>query len=179
MKHLFLLMFIVLFGAGAFAQVKTDSVAYSRQRAKINAMLAARRLKFGQYDTSLTKRSGIFHMQTKNDIRRSNQILMDIVDTDDEIFIELKKLFDYRTNQLNYTAFQKKQIENTAREVEKERIAYMKTINSFRTQNEALKTQMAKQNEDYQSRQKLYIIAIAILIVSVIVLLILKRKRSN
>ncbi|RYU92348.1 hypothetical protein EWM62_02620 [Mucilaginibacter terrigena] len=178
MKHLFLFAFIVLFGADAFAQIKTDSVAYSKQRAKINAMLAARKVKFGQYDTSLTKRSGIFHLQTKNDIRRSNQILMDIVDTDDEIFIELKKLFDYRTSQLNYTTYQKKQVESNAKEIEKTRLSYMGTINSFRAQNDDLKAQLAKQKERYESRQRMFIIAIVLMLTSILALLLIKRKRK-
>nr|WP_067063311.1 hypothetical protein [Mucilaginibacter sp. L294] len=177
MKRLFILTALLFFATGVFAQVKTDSAAYSVQRAKINAMLAARKVKFGQYDTSLTKRSGIFHMQTKGDIRKSNDILMDIVDTDDEIFIELKKLFDYRTNQLNYTAYQKKQVESNAKEVEKTRLSYMSTINRFREQNEDLKTQLDKQKAAYESKQRLYVIAIAFTLALILVVLLIKRKR--
>jgi hypothetical protein len=179
MKHLFLLTFMVLFGAGVFAQVNTDSIAYSRQRAKINAMLAARRLKFGQYDTSLTKHTGIFGMQTKKDIRRSNEILMDIVDTDDEIFSELKTLFDYRTSQLNYTAFEKKQIENNVKEVEKSRLSYMNTINRFREQNEKLKAELMQQTDDFRKQQRLYIIALVFMLTSILVLVVIKRKRKT
>ena len=179
MKHLLLLTSLLLFSAGVFAQVNTtDSVTYNKQRNKINAMLAARKVKFSQYDSSLIKRSGIFHMQTKNDIRRSNDILMDIVSTDDEIFIELKKLFDYRTSQLNYTAYQKKQIENNAKEIEKTRTAYMNTINRYRDENEALKTQLAKQTADYKKRQTLYIIVFGFMLASILVLLAVKRKRK-
>jgi hypothetical protein len=178
MKYLLLLTSLLLFSAGVFAQVNTDSVAYNKQRNKINAMLAARKVKFSQYDSSLTKRSGIFHMQTKNDIRKSNDILMDIVSTDDEIFIELKKLFDYRTSQLNYTAYQKKQIENNAKEIEKTRTAYMNTINRYRDENEALKTQLAKQTADYKKRQTLYIIVFGFMLASILVLLVINRKRK-
>ena len=179
MKHLLLLTSLLLFSAGVFAQVNTtDSVTYNKQRNKINAMLAARKVKFSQYDSSLTKRSGIFHMQTKKDIRRSNDILMDIVGTDDEIFIELKKLFDYRTSQLKYTAYQKKQIENNAKEIEKARIGYMNTINSYRKQNEALSAQLKKQIEDYEKRKVLSIIVFGFMLASILVLLVIKRKRK-
>lgn len=178
MKRLFLLTAPLFFTAVVFAQVNTDSVAYSQQRAKINAMLANRKVKFNQYDTSLTKRSGIFHMQTKGDIRKSNEILMDIVNTDDEIFIELKKLFDYRTNQLNYTAYQKKQVENNIKEAEKTRTAFMTTINRYREQNEDLKAQLSKQKTSYQGRQRLYVIAIGLMLASILALLIIKRKRK-
>jgi len=178
MKRLFILTALLCFAAGVFAQVKTDSAAYSQQRAKINAMLAARKVKFSQYDTSLTKRSGIFHMQTRGDIRKSNDILMDIVDTDDEIFIELKKLFDYRTNQLNYTAYQKKQVENNAKEVEKARISFMTTINRLRQQNDDLKAQQAKQKATYESKQRLYVIVIVLTFASILILALSKRKRK-
>ncbi|MBD1384835.1 hypothetical protein IDJ75_06065 [Mucilaginibacter rigui] len=178
MKRLFSLTALLLFAACVFAQVKTDSAAYSTQRAKINAMLAARKVKFSQYDTSLTKRSGIFHMQTKGDIRKSNDILMDIVGTDDEIFIELKKLFDYRTSQLNYTNYQKKQVESNAKEVEKTRIAFMTTINRLREQNDDLKATLAKQKAGYESRQKLYIIVIVLTFSSILALAFTKRKRK-
>lgn len=178
MKNLWLFVSLLLFSTNIFAQVNADSVAYSKQRNKINAMLAARKTRFSQYDTSLTKRSGIFHVQTKNDIRRSNEILMDIAETDDEIFIELKKLFDYRTSQLNTTAFQKKQVENSAKEAEKSRMAYMTTINRFREQNETLQAKLDKQKKDFENRQRIYIIVIVLTFTSISVLLLLKRKRK-
>jgi len=178
MKNLWLFVSLLLFSTGIFAQVNADSVAYSKQRNKINAMLAARKTRFSQYDTSLMKRSGIFHLQTKNDIRRSNEILMDITETDDEIFIELKKLFDYRTSQLNTTAFQKKQVENSAKEAEKSQMAYMTTINRFREQNETLQAKLDKQKKDFENRQRIYIIVIVLTFTSILVLLLLKRKRK-
>ena len=60
-------------------------------------MLDNRRNKFGQYDESLHKHTGIFGLQTKKDIRRSNDILMDIAKTDDSIFMQIKILLNYRT----------------------------------------------------------------------------------
>jgi len=122
----------------AFAQFKTDSIAYNRQRAKINAMLAERSKKFGRYDQSLTQRSGIFGFQTKNDIRRSNDILMDIVKTDNDIYRELKILLDYRTFQQNQAQDQSKETEQTATES-------MYTISKLQDQVVKLR----KQNEDY------------------------------
>jgi hypothetical protein len=117
-------------------------------------------------------------MQTKNDIRKSNEILMDIVATDDEIFIELKKLFDYRTSQLKYTTFQKKQVEDNAKEVEKTRIGYMNTINSYRKQNEGLNARLKKQSDDYEKRQVIYTIVFVLMLASILVLSVIKRKRK-
>ena len=58
--------------------------------------LADRTAKFGQYSQSLSMHTGIFGLQTKKDIRRSNDILMDIVKTDDSIYTELKILLVLR-----------------------------------------------------------------------------------
>jgi hypothetical protein len=90
MKKILLLLLFSLFLADTFAQVSSDSLAYQAQRKKINNMLAQRKQKFGQYTESLTKHTGIFGLHTKKDIRASNDILMDIVKTDDDIFCAVK-----------------------------------------------------------------------------------------
>lgn len=78
----------------AFAQ--QDTTAYTAQRAKVNSLLAERSAKFGQYDESLNQRTGIFGWQTKRDIKNSNEILRQVVLTDNNIFKELKVLMDYK-----------------------------------------------------------------------------------
>lgn len=75
---------------------QTDTSAYQTQRLKINALLAERSAKFGQYEESLNARTGIFGFQTKKDIRNSNEILRQIVLNDNNIFKELKTLMDYK-----------------------------------------------------------------------------------
>ena len=77
-----------------------ENSAYELQRAKINALLAERSAKFGQYDQSLTAKTGIFGLQTKKDIRNSNEILRQIVLNDNEIFTQLKVLMDYKDLQV-------------------------------------------------------------------------------
>lgn len=83
MKKIGLTLLALFTTAAVVAQKNTDSLAYQMQRAKINAMLAVRAQKFGQYSQSLALHTGIFGLQTKKDIRRSNDILMDIAKTDD------------------------------------------------------------------------------------------------
>jgi hypothetical protein len=97
MKRITLLFLFSVFFTASYAQVNTDSLAYQFQRKKINGMLDLRRQKFGQYGQSLSQHTGIFGLQTKKDIRNSNAILMDIVNTDNDIFQQLKILLDYRT----------------------------------------------------------------------------------
>ena len=59
--------------------LQTDTTAYQLQRLKVNALLSERSNKFGQYDQSLDARTGIFGFQTKGDIKKSNEILRQIV----------------------------------------------------------------------------------------------------
>src|SRR5579862_7710143 len=128
MKKSVLMIVACLWHASIFAQSKSanpDSLMYEQQRQKINAMLDARHHKFGQYDESLKKHTGIFGLQTKKDIRRSNDILMDIARTDDSIFIQTKVLLSYR-------AFQQQQAEQKSTRCEDHSLKYMNTINRLR-----------------------------------------------
>jgi hypothetical protein len=134
MRKIILVSLLCFLFADAFAQANSDSVAYQLQRKKINSMLAVRSQKFGQYDESLGKHTGIFGLQTKKDIRRSNEILMDIVKTDNAIYRELKILLDYR-------AFQQTQAVDKSKEVEGTALESMYTITRLQKQLEKLKKQ--------------------------------------
>jgi hypothetical protein len=134
MRKIILVCLLCFLFADAFAQANSDSVAYQLQRKKINSMLAVRSQKFGQYDESLGKHTGIFGLQTKKDIRRSNEILMDIVKTDNAIYRELKILLDYR-------AFQQTQAVDKSKEVEGTALESMYTITRLQKQLEKLKKQ--------------------------------------
>ena len=84
------LIFFLAYSLECSAQ--QDSSAYQMQRKKINLLLADRSSKFGQYDQSLSSRTGIFGLKTKKDMQRSIDILTEIVRTDNNIFVELKFL---------------------------------------------------------------------------------------
>jgi len=167
MKKIILLALFSLFLADTFAQVSSDSLAYQAQRKKINGMLADRKVKFGQYDESLNKHTGIFGLQTKKDIRASNDILMDIVKTDNDIFTQLKVLLDYRTFQQNQAVSHSSQTDST-------NIGFMNSINQLRAQNEKLKQEVtAADDARQQTGQKSMIIIIALIVA---VLLLLRAK---
>ncbi len=108
-----------------------DTSAYELQRAKINALLAERSTKFGQYDKSLTTKTGIFGFQTKKDIRNSNEILRQIVLNDNEIFTQLKVLMDYKD-------LQAEQVRTVAITNSENIVNYRKTIKSLQDQNQIL-----------------------------------------
>jgi hypothetical protein len=173
MKKLFLLYLVCLWHAPTFAQTKTnpDSLAYQLQRTKINNMLEARRRKFGQYDESLRKHTGIFGLQTKKDIRRSNDILMDINRTDDSIFMQIKILLSYRT-------YQQQQVQTKSAQIENYSLGYMNTINRLRDQIDKMKQDALNVKQQQESRQRIYIILIVLMLGSILFLLAAKRRAS-
>ena len=75
------------------AQSISDSISYEIQRKLVNTLLQQRSTKFGEYDVSLTQKTGIFGIfKSKGDMQKSNDILKQIVITDNNIFLETKKL---------------------------------------------------------------------------------------
>jgi len=154
MKKYFYLVSLILFSFQAFAQ--QDTAAYAAQRVKVNSLLQERSAKFGQYDESLTQRSGIFGWQTKKDIKNSNEILRQVVLTDNNIFKELKILMDYKDLQNQ----QKVAVaDNSQERIE----AYMGTIKKLQDQNAQLKEDLNKKSKGSLSN---YIIAFLLLVMA-------------
>lgn len=129
----FLLLFIGLGFVFNAEASQTDTSAYQTQRLKINSLLAERSSKFGQYDLSLSARTGIFGLQTKNDLRNSNDILREIILNDNNIFRELKILMNYKDQEVQ-------QVQSNAATTNKRIEAYMQTIKRLQDQNDQLKT---------------------------------------
>jgi hypothetical protein len=171
LKITFLFILFNILAVSVYSKQSSDSIAYKLQRKKINTMLAQRAQKFGQYDESLTKHTGIFGFQTKKDIRRSNDILMDIVKTDNDVYRELKILFDYRV-------FQQTQIQDHSKETEQSTLGYMITINKLRKQIEALKTDAEEQQRQDEKIRNILIIAVLAL-AALIFLMLTFRKRKR
>lgn len=128
---------IILLLTKSPVSAQNDSSAYEAQRNKINKLLNERSSRFGQYDNSLGKRSGIFGLKTKRDLQFSNDILRQIVLTDNDIFSELKVLMDYKD-------FEKKQVEARAETVEGRIDSYQTTITRLQQENEKLRVRSVK-----------------------------------
>lgn len=154
MKKYFYLLTILLLNLHAFAQ--QDTIAYAAQRAKVNSLLAERSTKFGQYDESLNQRTGIFGWQTKRDIKNSNEILRQVVLTDNNIFKELKVLMDYKD-------LQNQQKVAVADNSQERMDRYMQTIKKLQDQNVQLKEDLEKKNKGGLST---YIIVFLILVMA-------------
>jgi len=146
--YLFLLLFLHI-----QVNAQQDTSTYAAQRVKVNALLAERSEKFGQYDESLNQRTGIFGWQTKKDIKNSNEILREVVLTDNNIFKELKILMEYKDLQ--------NQQKVAVADHSQERIeGYMKTIKKLQDQNEILQ----KESNQNSFGMSTYIIILLILI---------------
>ncbi|MEO6849374.1 MAG: hypothetical protein ABI203_06390 [Mucilaginibacter sp.] len=169
MKKFILSALMCLLCTYGFAQkTNPDSLAYQLQRKKINDMLDVRKQKFGQYDESLRKHSGIFGMQTKKDIRKSNDILTDIVHSDEDLFREIKILLDYRT-------YQQQQVQTHSTESEKINLGFMTKINNLRQQIDQLKQDALKQKQRQDKTQQTYIIIFVLMLGSILYLIMRKR----
>lgn len=150
----YLLFFIILF-LSSYTFAQQDTSAFQLQRTKVNLLLAQRSAKFGQYDESLNEKTGIFGWQTKRDIKKSNEILRQIVLNDNNIFKELKVLMDYKD-------LQNQKITVVANASTDRIDNYMRTIKKLQDQIEKLKNEskISKQNPS------LYIIIFLLLIIS-------------
>ncbi len=144
-KILLILLYSILLLETASAQTNT---AYEVQRAKINALLGERSAKFGQYDKSLNTRTGIFGLQTKKDIRNSNEILRQIVLNDNEIFTQLKVLMDYKD-------LQTEEIKISANSNNSSILSYRNTIKQLQDQSVKL-TKEVENAEASSSRAYLF-----------------------
>lgn len=135
-----ILFFLLLF-SGTFKALalQNDTSAYQTQRLKINALLAERSARFGQYDESLTARTGIFGLQTKKDIRNSNEILRQLVLNDNNIFKELKILMDYKDLEV-------KQVKTNAGESSERILHYKMAIKTLQDQKEGLHKEVLSAN---------------------------------
>jgi hypothetical protein len=139
------------------ATFQNDTSAYQTQRLKINALLAERSTKFGQYDESLNTRTGIFGFQTKRDIKNSNEILRQIVLNDNNIFKELKILMDYKDLEV-------RQVQETIVTTSSRTESYKQAIKKLQDQNELLREELKKQegNSGFMTYLVLFILTIAV-----------------
>ena len=172
MKKLTILFILLAPYFQLFAQTNADSLAYELQRKKINNLLSIRKEKFGRYDVSLKQHTGIFGLQTKKDIRRSNKILMNIVETDDHIFKEIKILLDYRT-------FQQTQAQTESEEKDKDRLAYLNTINRLKNQQANLIAKYSKQADMDKKTIRNYVMCICLLLGFCVIFLVMLSKKKK
>ena len=168
---LMLLLPVLFLSAAVFGQ-QTDSLAYQLQRKKVNGLLTQRTAKFNQYFESLDMHTGIFGLQTKKDIRRSNDILMDIVKTDNAVFKELKILLDYRTTVQT-------EVLGRSQESENRNLSFMNTINKLRRQTEKLQAEAAENSKQTEHFKNLLIGAFLLILVMLFLFIRIKSTKAK
>lgn len=154
------ILFTLLIGNLTTVAFGQDTTAYELQRNKINAMLAERSARFGQYEESLNARTGIFGFQTKRDIKNSNEILRQIAINDNNIFTELKVLLDYKDIQFQQV---KSNVDNNQLRID----SYKKTIRDLQVKNDELLSynqKIGKSTDYLQLLLVLFVISTAVCI---------------
>lgn len=143
---------------------QADSLTYELQRQKVNQLLEERRARFGKFDESLKKKTGIFGLKTKKDMQASIDILESIVKTDNNIFVETKKLIDFKDQQLSYKEYEKERVAELAKEYDARINNYISTISKLQKEHEKLTAQvkqLEQQNNIYKGFITLSILALA------------------
>ena len=79
------------------AAIQLSAQNRTADRQELQNLLQERKEKFDAYAASLEKRSGIFGGKTKNDMQRSNEVLTEIVRTDNRIISTLNRVADFKT----------------------------------------------------------------------------------
>lgn len=163
------ILFTLILGSLASSTFAQDSTAYELQRNKINAMLAERSARFGQYDESLNARTGIFGFQTKKDIKNSNEILRQITLNDNNIFSELKVLLDYKDLQFQEV---KTNIDHSQVRID----SYKKTIRDLQVKNEELLAYNQKKSKSADYLQ--LFLALFVISTAVCVFIIYRKNKA-
>lgn len=144
----------------AAQQPAADTAGYEMQRQKVNELLQQRSARFGQFDESLTKRTGIFGLKTKKDMQASIDILKQIVLTDNDIFRETKMLLDYKD-------FQTSQITQQADEFDGRINGYIKTISKLQREQERLTADIDALEKSNQRNQG-FVVLLALAVVGLL-----------
>ncbi|MEJ5147440.1 hypothetical protein [Sphingobacterium sp. MYb388] len=157
----FLLFFLTGFAVSA---QNADSTSFEAQRMRVNKLIEDRKVKFGEYDLSLEKKSAIFGLfKSKDDMQRTIDILKNIVITDNNIFLETRRLISIKDDE-------KQKFQNLASEYDKQVSAYMGTINKLQKENEKLKKDVENlEGSDNSSNILLYIALVIIAVLSYLI----------
>jgi len=134
----FLLVCLFAFRPPASAQ------GSAADRKDLHDLLEQRRNKFDAYSVSLAKRSGFFGNKTKKDMQHSNDVLLEIVETDNHIITALNRVIDFHTfekTNRNYTFFQNdERVHNLLQATD----TLTKQADSLAISNASLKTTITK-----------------------------------
>ncbi|CAN5539866.1 hypothetical protein BH11BAC2_BH11BAC2_05910 [soil metagenome] len=109
MKNALLLLILL----GIFSNVMaTETPAVGSDRQLLVQLLNERKEKFSDFTSSLDEASGFFGNQTKKDVKKSNEILKDIVRLDNKMISILNRRVDFKTYETTTMNYQQLDCEN-------------------------------------------------------------------
>lgn len=146
--------------------------AYEAQRLKVNELLKQRSARFGQFEQSLSQRTGIFGLKTKKDMQSSIDILKQIVLTDNEIFKETKELVDFKD-------FEKTKIAERASEFDNRINGYIKTISKLQQEQERLRQEIESLQYKNQMFRNILLLIVAVFIISILYFMQQRKKLTK
>jgi predicted class III extradiol MEMO1 family dioxygenase len=91
-----LMLTLLMLATANEASAIQDTVKKQDDKKLIRMLLKERKDRFAQYTEHLDDRSGFFGNQTKKDLKEINEVLKEIVRTDNKIIMELDRLLDQR-----------------------------------------------------------------------------------
>lgn len=173
-NYLFILIPLYLMSFDSHAQTTVDSLSFESQRKRVNDLLDQRSKRFGDYTSSLEKKTGIFGLfKSKSDMQQSIDILKSVVINDNLIFIETRKLLDLKDSEAQ-------RFQSLATEYDQQVTAYMKTISKLQMENERLRLQIENlEKEDQKDNKYLFWGVILLLITGVAITFYKSRKSQN
>jgi hypothetical protein len=139
------------------------------EREYLMKLLEQRREKFDAYATSIEKRSGIFGNKTKKDMLQSNQVLTEIVKTDNHIISVLNRTVDFKNYEkvnLNY-------------DVQAHVDRVNKLLRSIDTLQKQVQVLNSHKNYLTSKLQRMQLITFFLVTISIIILVLFLRKKRT
>lgn len=90
MKTIMLLIWMMAGASVSYSQVRIN------ERKELQKLLLERKQKFSEYLISLEKKSGFFGGKSKLDLKKSNEVLTAVVETDNKIIKTLYRAIDFK-----------------------------------------------------------------------------------
>lgn len=173
MKKTIILILLSIFTISAYAQ-KEDKEKRSADMSKerLRTLLADRKERFEKYQLAIEAKSGIFNTQSKKDLRNANEILSEIVQTDNTIMNELNRLLDYRSYEKVNMSYN---LNETVAQTEK----YTKSISILSNKVKELKDSNQQLSKSLKVYTFLTYLFLLLFVLTLIYLFATRRKRGN
>ena len=142
MKKIIVLIYLFI-NSIPFAFCQVDTTQYLIDL-RIRAMVNERKNLYSQYSQQIEKKSGFFGNQTKNDIRKANEILLKILNTDTRIFEELEEMIKAQDREMQKRKYEKQDKEYTIIKKDEEVQTHAETVAKLQRNVENLQTKEAE-----------------------------------